>query len=100
MLLIEKEVQNLIARKALHLKKGVRMGSETWRNLLDHFQEELDEFDDAVNNPVTTKRQKDEETLEELGDMLGLLIHATLKCGFTFYQIEQREIAKLYERFK
>jgi NTP pyrophosphatase (non-canonical NTP hydrolase) len=98
---VEKEVGNLVRRKALHKKKKLRMGSETWENLLDHLREEIDELDDAVNHRLPmTEKEREENVLEELGDIYGLLIHAAHKSGYRMYQVEQRELAKLLERFE
>ena len=100
---VEREVLKLIARKALHKKKKVRMGKENWDQIFTHLLEELNELEDAVGMPMTTSseiRIRQDCILEELGDMLGLLVHATIKSGFQMYQVEQREIAKLHERFE
>lgn len=97
---IEEEIRGLIKRSALHKKKGIRLGQEMWGNVIEHLYEEVDEFDDAILNIQELEpKDKDEAVLEELGDILGILVHATIKAGFTMEQVEQRELKKLQERY-
>jgi predicted house-cleaning noncanonical NTP pyrophosphatase (MazG superfamily) len=98
---IEKAVNELIKRKALHKKKRVRMSEETWAELFNHLYEEMDELETAIENPREINHADQQAAkLEELGDLLGLLTHAVVKCGFTMEQVEQRELLKLKERFE
>lgn len=62
---------------------------------MDNMDEEVQELQDALSVFVSNSP----EVLEELGDILGVLVHATLKAGFSMEQVEQRELAKLKERF-
>jgi NTP pyrophosphatase (non-canonical NTP hydrolase) len=104
---IEAAVINLIACRARHKKKNTVMGEETWDQLIEHLLEEagelvsalgfkIDEFEQAIQIRHINK----ENTLEELGDIYGILVHATIKAGFTMEQVEARELDKLKERFK
>lgn len=90
---IEQKVASLIADRAKHLKKGMVMGEETWKDVFDHLKEEIIEFRCELGACHTARQ------LEELGDIYGIFVHMVLKAGFTLSQVEQRELAKLDERF-
>lgn len=98
---IEEAVRELIARDAKHKRKKVRIQGVLWSNIIDHLYEEVDELDDSVQNwNELLPEEKKRGILEELGDLLGLLAHATVKAGFTMKQVEEQELLKLKERFE
>lgn len=116
--LVEQAVHDLIARKAVHAKKGTVMGQEKWANVFNHLKEEIGEFDTAttmlvlamggLHTPFTAENLAHQQNhiqaarnaqLEELGDIYGLVVHAIVKAGFTVRQVEERELEKLKERF-
>ncbi len=102
--LVEQAVHDLIARKAVHAKKGTVMGEETWDQVFSHFHEEQYELREAVNELTTVYMYgplegTEDNVLEELGDLYGVLVHAIVKAGFTVRQVEDRELLKLKERF-
>lgn len=65
----------------------------------DRLEQAVDEEIAELKHAITTYGVDDEEQLSELADVLGLIVHAAVKLGFTMEAVERREIAKLKERF-
>lgn len=95
---IEYVIEKLMRSKAFHKKKCFRLGSETWKDIVDHLWEETEELEAAEQIRDPTERKL--EMLGEMGDIYGILVHAALKMGFKMRDLEKREIAKLRERFE
>jgi len=94
---LENVIERLIARKAVHARKGIVMGEECWVDIFDHLREEVKELEDAVwaNHALPGSAGIG----EEIGDILGIVVHAALKAGFSVGEIVNMEIEKLKERF-
>ena len=82
----EKDEQ-LVAGNALH-RKGFRLGDVTLEFILSHAQEELDEL------------REDPDSVRELADLLGILIHYAVAKGWPMHYVEATILAKFKERFR
>lgn len=97
---LEEYVRHLVHINAVHNRKGTTLGKEDWREVVAHLREEVREFADAIDptNEVDG-RAKRENAIAELGDILGIVVHAAVKLGGTMKEVEQVEIEKLRLRF-
>jgi hypothetical protein len=101
---IEEAINDLISRKAVHANNGITIGEENWDQLFDHLHKEVDEAAIAIKTSEALLLAGAVEIirdniLEELGDIYGILVHAAIKAGFSMKQVEDRELAKLKERY-
>lgn len=98
---LEGRVMRLINMRAVHKRYGTILGQEEWATVFAHLDDEKRELAEAVAfaaaSGVDTRNSP--EVLAELGDVLGLVIHAARKAGYTMEQVEERELKKLDERF-
>lgn len=90
---LEAAVRALIDRRAVHARNGMVMGRETWEDVFRHLSLEENELKDAI------VKDDQPEILAELGGVLGLVVRAIIKAGFSMRSVEHRELQKLAERF-
>ena len=81
-----KKVQILISSNARH-RKGFRLQEVQLPFVLSQAQAEMDELKDAPDDP------------EEMADLIGVLIHYSIKQGWTLELLEILLIEKLNVRF-
>ena len=92
---LERKVHKLIAENWRHKRNGVQLAAATWKDIFDHLRSEVDEAEDSIK---AQRLPHSEGTLGELGDCLGLIVHAIIRAGGTVAQVEALELAKLDER--
>ena len=81
-----KKIEDLIAKNARH-RKGFHLGEVRPQFILGQMLEELKELWDDPNDP------------NEIADLLGILIHYSIKKGWTMEKIEKCLLDKLDLRF-
>lgn len=93
--IVESRVRELIKLNAVHVRKGTKLRSAGWSEVVSHLREEVNEFIDAL----PPRKPDFADAVTELGDVLGIVVHAALKMGITMKQLELIAVAKLNERF-
>jgi NTP pyrophosphatase (non-canonical NTP hydrolase) len=97
---LERIIKILVAKNARHVRKGTVLGQETWLDVIEHLKEEVREFEDAMQPryyaPIGEQHR---HRIEELGDILGIVVHAAVKLGVSMAEVEAAEIEKLSQRF-
>ena len=81
-----KKIESLIRANARH-RKGFRLQEVEFPFVLDQAAEEFRELMAAPDDP------------QEMADLLGVLIHYSIKQGWTIEVLESYLIEKLNERF-
>lgn len=90
---LEVKVKRLIDSNAVHRKSGAEMRTVTWDTVTKHLSDEVQEFRYEVLNG------EKEKAIEELGDILGIVIHAAIKLDVSLERLSNCELAKLDLRF-
>jgi hypothetical protein len=81
-----KKIKSLIDKNAQH-RKGFRLQEVDLELVLQHARDELDELADAPDDPT------------EMADLFSVLIHYSIKQGWTVEFLESLLIEKLNSRF-
>jgi hypothetical protein len=83
-----KKIDGMIKRNAKHLRKDFKLGEVDFPSMLQHVKDELAELETSPDDP------------NEMADILGILIHYSIKQGWTMELLEHLLVEKLNLRFK
>lgn len=95
---VEEAIKELIARRAVHAKKNVCIADENARSICGHLREELNELRDGMGLTLGYVYDND-NVLEELGDILGIVVHLMIRNGCDSDELIEQCLSKLAQRY-
>jgi NTP pyrophosphatase (non-canonical NTP hydrolase) len=90
---LEDDVRRLISLNATHISTGTRMSDVSWDTLFGHLTTEVNEAAAAIHD------NDEDNIIHELGDVLGIVVHAIIKAGYSVQDAVDAEREKLRQRF-
>lgn len=98
---LEEKVLEMVEKNAVHKTKNFRMKEVLWMTIIDNLYSEVEELDNAHFNFIGLPPNSRLEAIKsEIGDILTILVHASVKIGFTMDEICERALTKIEERFE